>query len=143
LVLRTNILGLKSGTGASFGEWALDLILNDRPATLFADQFVSTLDVWSFASALLDLAAADASGVVNLASRQVFSKADLVQAMAHALGRVLTRAKAGAVASQAVRRPDSLGLDVSRAEGILGRRLPNLNEVAATMAGRVAAEGGT
>jgi dTDP-4-dehydrorhamnose reductase len=143
LIVRTNIVGLKSATGTSFGEWALDLILNDRPGTLFADQFVSTLDIWSFAAALLDLAAADAAGVVNLASSEVFSKADLVLGLAHALGRTLTQAKPGTVASQTVTRPDSLGLDVSRAESILGRRLPNLTEVAANVARRAAAEGGT
>jgi hypothetical protein len=35
-----------------------------------------------------------------------------------------------------VRRPDSLGLDVRRAEAILGRRLPGLSQVAAAVAGR-------
>jgi dTDP-4-dehydrorhamnose reductase len=49
LVVRTNILGLKSATGGSFGEWALRLIETDGEATLFEDQFVSILDIWSLA----------------------------------------------------------------------------------------------
>jgi dTDP-4-dehydrorhamnose reductase len=141
LILRTNFIGVKSGTGASFGEWANDLIINDKPGTLFSDQFVSSLDVWSFASALLDLVAEDATGVVNLASSEVFSKADLVLAMARALERPLTQARPGTVASQSVVRPDSLGLDVSQAEAILRRRLPHLEDVAASMAQHILAEG--
>ena len=139
LVLRTNILGLRSATGTSLGEWALDVIAHDRPATLFTDQYVSTLDVWSFAEGLMDLAASGATGLLNLASREVFSKAALVQAMAAALGRTLTRAQPGTVTAQAVARPDSLGLDVARAETILGRRLPSLGEVAARLARHVPA----
>lgn len=130
LVVRTNILGLKSATGGSFGEWALKLIEADGEATLFDDQFVSILDIWSFAEGLLDLAASDARGVVNLASCEVFSKAELVEALAAALGRTLTRARRGSVGTLEVRRPDSLGLDVTRAEAILGRRPPGLSAVA-------------
>jgi dTDP-4-dehydrorhamnose reductase len=136
LVLRTNIIGLRSATGGSFGEWALGVIEADQEATLFEDQFVSILDVWSFAEGVLDLAASGAAGVVNLASREVFSKAELVEAAAAALGRELTRARRGSVGTLDVRRPDSLGLDVARAEAILRRRLPDLRAVA----GRFAAE---
>ena len=134
VVLRANMVGLRSATGASFGEWALDVIDNDRPATLFGDQYVSMLDVWSFAEGVLDIAASSACGVVNLASSDVFSKAEFVTRLAAALGRRLTRARWGAVGEQAVARPDSLGLDVSRAEALLGRRLPGLDEVVAALA---------
>ncbi|CAN7170066.1 sugar nucleotide-binding protein [Phenylobacterium sp. LjRoot219] len=136
LVVRTNILGLKSATGGSFGEWALGVIGGDTEATLFEDQFVSILDIWSFAEGLLDLAASPARGVINLASSEVYSKAELVEALATALGRKLTRARRGSVGQQAVRRPDSLGLNVSRAEAVLGRRLPGLQAVAARFAGQ-------
>ena len=138
LVVRTNILGLKSATGGSFGEWAFKLIAADGEATLFEDQFVSILDIWSFAEGVLDLAASDARGLINLASAEVFSKAELVEALAAALGRTLTRAKRGSVGTLEVRRPDSLGLDVTRAEAILGRRLPGLQAVAARYAGQAA-----
>jgi dTDP-4-dehydrorhamnose reductase len=134
LVLRTNIVGVRSAAGASFGEWALDLILNDKPGVLFGDQFVSSLDVWSFAEALLDLVTTELSGVVNLANTEVFSKAELVLAIARALGRQPTKVQVGTVANQAVKRPDSLGLDVSLAERTLGRRLPSLQQVAERVA---------
>jgi len=135
LVVRTNLLGLKSATGGSFGEWARGVIEEDAEATLFEDQFVSILDIWSVAEGLLDLAVSNAKGVVNLASSEVFSKAELVEALAVASGRTLTRARRGSVGRLDVRRPDSLGLDVSRAEAVLGRRLPGLAAVAARWAG--------
>lgn len=142
LVVRTNILGLKSATGGSFGEWALELIATDGGATLFADQFVSILDIWSFAESLLDLAASEARGAINLASSEVFSKAELVEALAAALGRPLTRARRGSVGALAVRRPDSLGLDVSRAQAVLGRGLPGLRAVAERFAGQARLQAG-
>ena len=138
VVVRTNLVGLASATGGSFGEWAMRVIANDEPATLFEDQFVSILDVWSLAEGLLDLAQAEVRGVVNLASSQVFTKADLVEAIAAAMGRTLTRARRGSVQASAVPRPDSMGLDVRRAEAILGRRLPTLAQVAQAMAARAA-----
>jgi dTDP-4-dehydrorhamnose reductase len=142
VVVRTNLIGLASATGGSFGEWAMRVIANDEAATLFEDQFVSILDVWSLAEGLLDLAQGEARGVVNLASSQVFSKAELVEAIAAAMGRTLTRARRGSVQASAVPRPDSLGLDVRRAEAILGRRLPTLAQVAQAVATK-AAETGT
>lgn len=134
LVLRTNMIGLSSAGGASFGEWALGVIRDDAPATLFEDAFVSILDVWSLAEGLLDLAETDRRGVLNLAAREVFSKADLVRAVAGKLGATLTRAVSGSVQASSVARPDSLGLDVGAAEAVLGRRLPTLDAVAARFA---------
>jgi dTDP-4-dehydrorhamnose reductase len=136
LVVRTNILGLKSATGGSFGEWALKLIESDGEGTLFDDQFVSILDIWSFAEGLLDLAASDEQGLINLASSEVFSKAELVEAVAAAMHRPLTRARRGSVGVLEVRRPDSLGLDVARAEAVLGRSLPGRRTVAERFAGQ-------
>jgi dTDP-4-dehydrorhamnose reductase len=141
VVVRTNLIGLSSATGGSFGEWALKVIENDEPATLFEDQFVSILDVWSLAEGLLDLARTDTRGVINLASREVFTKADLVEAIAAAMGRTLTRARRGSVQASDVPRPDSLGLDVGRAEAILGRRLPTLAQVAQAVSARAAETG--
>jgi dTDP-4-dehydrorhamnose reductase len=136
VVVRTNLIGLSSATGGSFGEWALRVIETDAAATLFDDQFVSILDVWSLAEGLLDLAQADVRGVLNLASSEVFTKADLVEAIAAGLGRTLTRARRGSVQAADVPRPDSLGLDVRRAEAILGRKLPTLAQVAQSVCAR-------
>jgi dTDP-4-dehydrorhamnose reductase len=130
LVVRTNMIGLS----ASFGAWARGVIERDEAATLFEDSFVSILDIWTLADAILDLGATKATAVLNVGSREVFSKADLVRALAAAMDRTLTRAVPGSVAATDVPRPDSLGLDVRKAEALLGRRLPTLKAVAARFA---------
>jgi dTDP-4-dehydrorhamnose reductase len=130
LVVRTNMIGLS----ASFGAWARDVIERDEAATLFEDSFVSILDIWTLSEAILDLGAGEAAGRLNVGSREVFSKADLVRALAAAMDRTLTRAVSGSVTDTDVPRPDSLGLDVRKAEALLGRRLPTLKAVATRFA---------
>jgi len=134
LVLRTNFLGWPSATGRSLAEWALQVVETQAPADLYADQFVSCLDVWSLAEAVLDLLDAGAEGRLNVGAREVFSKAEFVLALARRLGRDLPNARLTSVAAAGVRRPDSLGLDVSRAEALLGRPFPGLDEVVDSLA---------
>lgn len=136
LILRTNFVGFPSATGASLAEWALEVIRADAPADLFDDQFVSSLDVWSFADAVLDLAQTAAAGVLNLGAAEVFSKAEFVERFAGALGRELSAARRVSVKDGSTLRGDSLGLDVSRAEAWLGRPLPTLDQVVANLAAR-------
>lgn len=135
LVARVNIVGIRGRGNPSFAEWALDVIAHDREAVLYEDAFVSCIDVWTCARALFDLAEKDASGILNLASREVFSKKAFVESLAAQLGRPLTKTRTGSVRSgSGARRADSQGLDVSVAEGLLGYRLPTLTDVTARLA---------
>jgi dTDP-4-dehydrorhamnose reductase len=129
LVLRTNFVGWPSATGGSLAEWAMLVIEGDLPADLYDDQFVSCLDVWTLADCVLDLALGDAVGLLNLGAGAIFSKAEFVLALAKGLNRPLSHAKIGKVGAQTTPRADSLGLDVSQAERILGRSLPTLDVV--------------
>ncbi len=133
LVLRTNFVGWPSATGGSLAEWAMGVVEQDLAADLYDDQFVSCLDVWTFAACALDLASSKASGVMNLAAGEVFSKAEFVLALAKGLGRQLSKARLGSVGGQQTVRADSLGLDVSRAERMLGRPLPTLEAIIANL----------
>lgn len=133
LIVRTNFVGWPSTGGTSFAEWAMGVIAQDAPADLFDDQFVSSLDLWTFADSLLDLAEAPITGVVNLAASEVFSKADFVTALASGLGRTLSNVRHTAVKGQSTKRADSLGLDVSKATRSLGRDLPTLDQVIKTL----------
>lgn len=133
LIVRTNFVGWPSTGGTSFAEWAMGVIAQDAPVDLFDDQFVSSLDLWTFAETLLDLAEAPIHGVVNLAASEVFSKADFVTALASGLGRTLSNVRHAGVKGQSTKRADSLGLDVSRAARSLGRDLPTLDQVIQTL----------
>lgn len=129
LVVRTNILGFRGWTKPTFVEWALTAILEDGPAVLFDDSFISAIDVDRAAGSVLDLADRKARGLFNIGCRDVYSKKKFVEELAARLGRRLTQASAGSVFDLPVRRAESLGLDLSKAEDLLGYPMPDLQEV--------------
>jgi dTDP-4-dehydrorhamnose reductase len=131
LVVRTNIIGFRHQTDApTFLEWAIQSIENNSPITLFDDYFTSSIHVKQFSCALLDIIEKRQNGIINLASREVFSKKTLIFALAKKLGYSLTNAKIGCVFEEGnLLRAESLGLDIEKAESILGYKLPALKEV--------------
>ena len=135
LVTRTNIVGFRGNPNQpTFVEWALGALKRGDPMTLFTDYFTSSISVAQFSEALLDLVAADAVGTVNVASSEVSSKAEFITALAEAFGLSLANAQNGSVATLTQsERADSLGLDVSKAESLLGYKLPGLCEVIAQL----------
>ena len=134
LVLRVNIIGLRGWPKPTFAEWALQMIDDDGEATLFDDSFVSSIDTAACARSILDLVEKKATGIINLGSREVFSRKSLIESLAAARGKKLTRAKTGSVKSLDLVRAESLGMDVSRAEEILDYELPTLAQVTAAVA---------
>lgn len=133
LCLRTSIVGIRGWERPSFAEWAIQAVYEDAPATLFTDAYTSSIDVDSFAEAALDLAGKPIGGLLNLAAGEVYSKERFVREVARQLDRKLSRATTGSVRGMVPRRPGSLGLDVRRAEQELGRHLPRLEEVVASV----------
>ena len=137
LVVRTNFTGMRGWHGLpTFLEWAMNAIERREPMTLFDDFHTSTIDADALAAALLDLVGRDATGLLNVASREVASKKRFVEALAHAMGVRLDWAGTASVRNLAVKRAESLGLDVTRAEALLGYRLPDLPAVARSLAER-------
>lgn len=129
LVIRTNFTGPRGRPDQpTFAEWALDAIRRRRPMALFHDYFTSTLDSGSCARAIIDLVAAEARGRINVASSQVASKRDFVRALGNALDTPVDWAETASVRTKTPPRAESCGLDVRRAEALLGRPLPDLTE---------------
>ena len=130
LTVRTNLVGFRGWDGRpTFVEWLLETLRNGRPVTMFGDVYTSSIDVQSFAYALLDLIYHDAQGTFNLASRDVFSKRAFIEALSRRFGLSLDNATAGSVRSLDTPRAESLGLSTVKAEKLLGRRLPVFNDV--------------
>ncbi|QQR49691.1 sugar nucleotide-binding protein [bacterium] len=133
LVVRTNIVGFRQHPdNPTFVEWALKIIKNDERCILFDDFNTSSIDVTQFSHSLFDLLNKNISGVINLASRDVSSKKDFILGLAQGLGKNLTNARIDKVTNnsyQGVVRAESLGLDVSLAEKILGYQLPTKDAV--------------
>ena len=129
LVTRTNIVGFKGAEIPTFFEWALNAVKNQDEITLFDDYFTSSISVAQFSCILFDLINKNASGLYNVASSEVSSKKQFIEKMSEIFGLELKNAKIGSVSSLNSKRADSLGLDVSKAEKLLGYSLPTLKEV--------------
>jgi dTDP-4-dehydrorhamnose reductase len=131
LVIRTNIVGFRGEVNnPTFLEWVLDSLTNRTPMTLFNDFFTSSIDVTSFAKILFNLLDKKCLGVLNVASREVFSKRAFIEAIADDLGVNLLHTKVGSVLDlNGIPRAESLGLDVSKVEQILGYKMPTMLQV--------------
>lgn len=131
LIVRTNIVGFRGNAAQpSFAEWAINALKNEEKMTLFDDYFTSSISVAQFSSAFFDLLKHNVSGRINLASSEVFSKREFIEKLADVFGLSLKNTTVGSVKQLSTsRRADSLGLDVSLAEEILGYTLPDLHDV--------------
>ncbi len=131
LVLRTNIVGFRARAGApTFVEWALATLDRGQPFDTYTDVWASSIEVHQFSEALFDLVEVGVTGRLNLASSESTSKADFIEALAHASGHdpgLLRRVSRPA--RMRPRRATAMGLDVARAQAWLGRSLPGLAEV--------------
>lgn len=135
LVVRTNITGRRGlASRPTFAEWLSSVVNQDAEVTLFDDFFTSTLDTENCAKGLLDLIDIGYRGLINLASSEVASKKEFAQALAAAMGRPLSRITVGSVKALQPPRAESLGLDVTVAEKLLGRSLPGLQQVVESLA---------
>jgi dTDP-4-dehydrorhamnose reductase len=133
LVLRTSIVGVRGWVRPTFAEWAIDVVEGDKTVNLFSDAFTSSIDVTTFAKGALDLFERGKRGLYNLAAQEVYSKEAFVREIAAQLGRPLTHATVGSVNTLATRRANCLGLDVKRAQNLLGYPLPVLKSVVASI----------
>lgn len=129
MVVRTNIIGFKGSKQPTFLEWVINSLKNKEKMTLFDDYYTSSITVNQFSKALFDLLPKNPTGIINLASSEVFSKAKFITSLSETLALPLTEPNFGSVSQLASKRADSLGLDVSRAENILEYKLPDLEAV--------------
>ena len=130
LILRTNLIGAAKG----HGRWTVESLKTRGAMTLFMDFYCSPIHVSDLARAGLDLYEKGATGTYNVSARDVASKGALIYAVAEELGVNPDWVVEGSGKQLSVQRPMSLGLDVSRAEAILGYTLPTLKDTAHKLA---------
>ncbi len=102
--------------------------LNGEMPRLFTDEYRCPIFVDDLADVLLELAANDVVGVINVAGAQRLSRYEFGVKMAHAFG-VAPRFTPALSASYPGRRPRDCTLDVSLAQRILRTRLRGVDEV--------------
>ncbi|MAT36078.1 MAG: NAD(P)-dependent oxidoreductase [Ponticaulis sp.] len=124
LIVRTNICGAQKG----FGRWVIDSLKTRAPMGVFTDYFTSTMHAHHCAETLADLLVSDATGLINVGSCEVSSKARFIRAVAQELETKADWLEERSVASLKPVRARSCGLDVSRVEDLLGRPMPTLKE---------------
>jgi dTDP-4-dehydrorhamnose reductase len=130
LVVRTNIVGFRGKGQPTFIEWAIAALESEERITLFEDFFTSSIHVDGFAAALFDILPKKIAGTLNLAAREVSSKKEFICLLADELRIELANTTSGSVSELCgPRRAESLGLDVDRAERLLGYKLPTTREV--------------
>jgi len=136
LVVRTHVAGFRGRAGKpTFVEQALASLARGEPFDAYTGVWASRIEVHQFARALFDLVELGATGLVHLAARESLSQADFIEALAHAAGhdpRLLRRLPRPTANDPPY--ANAMGLDVARAESLLGRPLPNADEVMAAIA---------
>jgi len=131
LVVRTNIMGFRLNPQKdTFIEWVLKELLGRHDFFGFDDFYTSGMSVGALSSALCELAENSRPvGRWNIAGRDVFSKRDLIVRVGEAFGfRVDKVGHASVKNFTGVRRAESLALDSSKVENILGREMPSVEE---------------
>ena len=127
LVVRTAFVGRISSHNSGFAEQIYVSLQKKEEMVLFEDAYTSLLHRSDAADMILRLITRDARGVINVASSDVFSKADLIRAFARKLGLPLN-GQSGSVTSLEIPRAESLGLATTKVEGLLGCQMPSFED---------------
>jgi dTDP-4-dehydrorhamnose reductase len=131
LIIRTNIVGFKNKPeNPTFVEWCIKMLTERTPTTIYDDFYTSPIDVYRFSEILLDLIEKGTTGVLNVAGEEVSSKKEFILELANALNLDTSHTKTGSVQKLAgIKRAESLGLNVNKAEKILGYKMPDRHDV--------------
>ena len=130
LVLRTSLNYGTSPTGdRAFNEEMAAAWRAGRTLSLFDDEFRCPIPAVETAQATWDLLSAGVTGLLHLAGRERLSRLEIGQRVASRHADLQPRLTSSSLKSYtgAPRSPDT-SLDSSRAESLLGRRLPAFSE---------------
>ncbi|GAA0809469.1 dTDP-4-dehydrorhamnose reductase [Spirilliplanes yamanashiensis] len=98
---------------------------------LFADEYRCPVDVGDLAAAVLELAASDVAGTLNVAGPEPVSRVRLGELVAARWGLDPARIPVDTVAARGLHRPADVRLDASRAAGLLATPLRPVSEILA------------
>jgi dTDP-4-dehydrorhamnose reductase len=112
LILRTSIIG-RTSKKKSFLDWAINQIESRQNINLFDDSYSSFMHCKQFVSLLKILILKQASGLYNVASSDVFSKADCVIKLASLMNIKITY-QLTSVNNLKIKRANSCGLDTKK-----------------------------
>ncbi len=131
LVIRTNIIGFRNWIHQpTFIEWVRNQLIANKEIRAYSDYYTSSITVYQFADILSRILQIKMNGLINVASRDVFSKKDIITSLAFKWGFLNADIKEGTILdNKTISRCNSLGLDVSKIEKILGMQMPSFEQV--------------
>lgn len=133
LILRTSIIG-RSIRGTSFLDWVLNSIFNKKKIDLFDDAYTSFIHCKELSILIHKLIKHKPYGLYNLASQEVFSKADFAIALAKELNIFLDY-ELKSIEVLNVKRANSCGLNSDKISSLLNIQLPSMNDTVKVSAG--------
>ena len=122
LVLRTSIIG-QNRRGTSFLDWIINAIHDQETVSLFDDAYTSFIHCKELSGLIYKLIKFQPFGLYNLASREVFSKADFAIALANELNINLDY-ELQSVEILEVKRANSCGLNSHKISSLINVKLP-------------------
>ena len=125
LVLRTNIIGFRGSKKPTLIEWAITELDKKTKLDLFVDFYTSSIYTEDFANILVDVLKKRPQGVFNLASSEVRNKRDFIVGLSKILfNREPEYTETSVKTITGAIRAESLGLDTSKIEELLGYKMP-------------------
>lgn len=129
LVLRTNVVGFRGKGPDTFIEWIIRCMKEETTMTLYNDFYTSSINSVDFARILADLIESHPVGLLNLASSEVVNKKTFIMELVKEISGHYPDYKEESIHDVSrTRRADSIGLDTSHVEKILGYKMPTFHE---------------
>jgi dTDP-4-dehydrorhamnose reductase len=133
LVVRTSLI-YGGAVAGPHERLVLDALAGRVEVGFFEDELRSPVAAPDLAAALLELAVADAVGILHVAGPEPVSRLEFARLIAAAHGGDPARLRSARSAEQPTRRPRDCTLDSSRAHGLLRTRVRGVHETLATTA---------
>lgn len=115
----------------SHTRFVLEIADGSRNDQLFTDEYRCPIFVDDLATALLELALIDFSGLINIAGADRLSRYEFGVLLAHHWGRDPQRLRSGLSSESALRRPRNCVLNIELARSLLSTALRGVSEVLA------------
>lgn len=135
LVVRTNVVGFRGRGADTFVEWIIKCMDNKEEMSLFTDFYTSSINSKDFARVLADVVEKKVTGLINIASSEVRNKKDFILGLAEEIYGYQPKYTEKSIHFAAkTKRADSIGLDTSYVESIVGYKMPDFKETIKSIA---------
>ena len=135
LIIRTNFTGREYVKNSKrFSDWVYNSIKAKKKMLLFNDMYTSTLDVKNCARFIVDLTLKESRGIYNLGTRDAISKKQFAVKFSKKIKKKLIFKEINCINNTITPRNLNLGMNVSKIEKKLNRKMISSNQAIANLA---------